>query len=249
MQPLKKQSLVDDMIKEVFEYIDTSGLKPGDKLPSERELMEIWQASRTSVREAMKALEFAGVVTIKRGDGTYLNETNKLLDMNYVPSDSSILTNHPYIKQIMEARTLMELQLLPLAIERITDAELSDLEKRNEDMKAAKEAGDKDAYVQSDVAFHLTLAKAAKNDVLWDFLNSVIFRAFKQLTDKQVITVDSFYESCLDTHEELLKAIRMKDLTLATKLLTMNTRSSSKAAERSYLSTASSEASKTLDNI
>ncbi|MFU0788375.1 FadR/GntR family transcriptional regulator [Cerasibacillus sp. JNUCC 74] len=69
----QKQKVYQGVLKEIRQYIVTHHLQPGDKLPSERELAEILHAGRSSIREALRAMELLGLIETKRGEGTFLS--------------------------------------------------------------------------------------------------------------------------------------------------------------------------------
>ncbi|MDI6601957.1 MAG: GntR family transcriptional regulator [Thermoanaerobacteraceae bacterium] len=96
-------------------------IKPGEKLPGERELAEQLRVGRACVREALRALLLAGIISIKPGDGTYVNKVNSQFFNDLVNTKFGLLFQKDDFLQLMEARKILESQLAKLAAERATD--------------------------------------------------------------------------------------------------------------------------------
>ena len=140
-----------------------SDLKPGDKLPAERELTESLRVGRSSLREAVKALRAVGAIDVVAGGGMYVGRGgSKALAK---PLSWAVLLNASSLQQTIEAREILEVQLAPLAAERVTEEELTGLRHLLARMRAAHNAPE--AYLSADVQFHLTIARASKNDILY----------------------------------------------------------------------------------
>lgn len=137
-------------------------LKVGDKLPSERELAEMFQVSRVPVREALKIMEFMEVLQYVPGDGMYL----KSVDIKDLLSkiDFMIETSSDFISDLFEARQALELKAVELAAMKRTDADLLAMEKcLNEMEQDIYNGGD---GIQAATSFHTEISKASKNKVI-----------------------------------------------------------------------------------
>lgn len=155
--------MFDEVVTRLGDFIMQSGLKPGDKLPAERELTESLRVGRSSLREAVKALRAVGAIEVVAGGGMYVGRGgSKALSK---PLSWSILLNASSLQQAIEAREILEVQLAILAADRITGEELEASRHLIERMRAAH--NDTEIYLLADVQFHLTIARAAKNDVLY----------------------------------------------------------------------------------
>lgn len=73
-EPLKKTTLTEQIIEQIAGMITSGQLKPGDKLPNERDLAEMFHVTRSRIREALRALSLVGMLTIKPGDGSFVSE-------------------------------------------------------------------------------------------------------------------------------------------------------------------------------
>lgn len=154
--------LYEIIIKRVKVMILEGKLKVGDKLPSERELAEMFQVSRVPVREALKIMEFMEIIHHIPGDGLYL----KSIDIKDLLSkiDFMIETSSDIISDLFEARQAVELKAVELAAMRRTEADLADMHRTLNDMEAdIARGGD---GIQGATAFHTAISKASKNKVI-----------------------------------------------------------------------------------
>jgi GntR family transcriptional regulator, transcriptional repressor for pyruvate dehydrogenase complex len=163
LEPIERRSVYDEVVVRLGEYIVQRGLKPGEKLPAERELMESLRVGRSSLREAVKALRAVGAIDVVAGGGMYVGRggTSALSK----PLSWAVFFNSSSIKQAIEARKVLETELAALAAERLTDEDLAAIRGHFEQMRAAQHDGA--AYLAADVAFHLAIARAAHNDILY----------------------------------------------------------------------------------
>ncbi len=170
-----KSTVSDTVIDQVMQLIRTGQLKPGERLPTEHGLAAQLGVGRSSIREALKALEALGLVT-RRPEGSFVSKDfalPALTKMMYF----DILARELEIKDLYQARRLLETHLGELAAERITDEELAELEQ----ICAAMESTPDDhiqQHVNLDRDFHRKLCEVAGNPVLtrlWDVSFEVLF--------------------------------------------------------------------------
>ena len=154
--------LYESVIEQIMNLIKNNKLKPGDKLPPERELAEKLSISRGSLREAFRVLESRGLIKSKPGGGRYIREIRK----NGHNSTENIISSleKSSILELLEAREMLEIKIAKIAAQRATpeDIELikEALNKINEEeeLKHGKET-------ESDTEFHLAIASASHNFV------------------------------------------------------------------------------------
>lgn len=120
IKPLQKHTIVDDIIKVLFQMIDDGFFIPGQKLPGERDLSLKLNVSRTSIREALKSLSFVKLVIVKPGDGTYLTKDEGLLLSIKEQYNPNIMIKGITFRQAYESRLIFEPELSKLAAERAT---------------------------------------------------------------------------------------------------------------------------------
>ncbi|MBE5100261.1 FadR family transcriptional regulator [Bacillus aryabhattai] len=154
----------------------TSGqMKPGDRLPSEMELIEDLGVSRPILREALSALEILEIITRKTREGTFFNEK-----VGSHPFSVMLALSADNLPAIVEARMTLELGLVTLAAEKITDDQLKELK---ETIDAIANSKDND-YGEIDKEFHRIIALSANSSVFEGMIHSLLVAHDK--TDREI---------------------------------------------------------------
>lgn len=161
---IKKSTLSDSIIKQIFEMITQGNILPGQKLPSERDLAEALSVSRPSIREAMRSLRTLGIIDVRTGDGTYLNENIDQLSDFRVKN----LLNKYSILELTEARKLLEVEIAALAAERATEENKEIIRESFNNMLKCN--NDPEAFLKADFEYHMAIAEAAQNKFLAEML-------------------------------------------------------------------------------
>jgi len=164
-----RDALPEQIAQRLIALITERHLKPGDRLPPERELSAEMGVSRSSLREALRALSMLGVAEMRQGDGTYLTELNPETLMR--PVGLVLALSDAGLSELFEARKLVEPGLAALAAARITDAAAEELLHCAE--ASAEVLADADAFMWHDIELHALIAKAADNAILSRLLESV----------------------------------------------------------------------------
>jgi len=201
LEPIERRSVYDEVVVRLGEYIVQRGLRPGEKLPPERELMESLRVGRSSLREAVKALRAVGAIDVVAGGGMYVGRGGTTALSK--PLSWAVFFNANSINQAVEARRILETELAGLAADRVTDDELAALRGHLDQMSAA--ASDPAAYLAADVAFHLAIARAAHNDVLYYALEMLqhVVRAWI----RRILRKANGEPVSLDEHARILAAL------------------------------------------
>lgn len=161
LEPVHRSRLYEQVVDRLREHIDTTGLKPGDRLLSERELAEQLGVSRTSLRQALTALEVMGLIEIRHGDGVFITHPPE----EVLPSLADALVyEHEQLPAIIEVRQAIEAQTARLAAIRRTPADVATLDAAITAMEQAIAAGEDTA--EADRAFHDGIVTAARNPLL-----------------------------------------------------------------------------------
>src|SRR5207247_5586153 len=160
--PIKSTRIYQEIVRQVKAMIAEGRLKSGDQLPPERDLAEKFVVSRTSVREALRALESLGLVEIRPGEGTFVREVS--VESMIEPLALVMASHREAIGELFEARRLLEPAIAALAARRATPDELAEMERILEDQAKAIAAG-KTGLTQ-DAAFHAAIGAAAHNGAL-----------------------------------------------------------------------------------
>jgi GntR family transcriptional regulator, transcriptional repressor for pyruvate dehydrogenase complex len=165
--------LADTVASELEARILDGSLKPGDLLPSERELAVELGVSRPPIREAIQKLASKGLLTTRHGLGTRVTDR---LEAHFVDPWQEMLKGHPMLQRdILEFRQMLEGQAAYLAAERALDVDIQRLDTVYAELCAAYDGNDAKACIDKDVAFHQAIAEAAHN-VLIGHLNASLMR-------------------------------------------------------------------------
>lgn len=169
-----RKRLYEEIAARIEAHLRARKFKPGDRLPPERELAQQLGVSRPSLREAMIALETAGLIEVLVGSGTFVRA---LAPDGFKLPWSSVGDAGPGVREQFEARKLVEPELAALAAEHVTKAQIDTM--RRAVFEAAAKFAKGELAEAEDYAFHVTLAEASRNTVLaalvrhlWDLRRS-----------------------------------------------------------------------------
>ena len=163
--------LYEKIVEQIEKRIVDGELNAGDKLPSERELAIQFGVSRTSIREAMKALTLRGLIVVTPGRGTFItDQTSQALrhSMNLMFQVGKMDAN----RYLLELREILEPEIAAMAASRATQENLEAMREAVEAMDRSMD--DVSAYVEADLDFHLSLAESAHNPIILSLLDSLI---------------------------------------------------------------------------
>ncbi len=209
VKAIKRQSLSEQVVESILQYIKDNDMKPGEQIPTESEFAELFQVSRTSIREAMKALSINGVVSSTPGKGTFLQP--KAMN-TVIGQDGTLQTKaRATIAQIMELRTPLEVLAVGLAAER---GNLKEFEELEEIIKMYKEAvSSKDCWVQWGTKFHERIAEMSRNPLLVSTL-----RLLSNMVEQYRENLAEFYEDksfYIENQKRICDALMRRDVDAA----------------------------------
>ncbi len=192
------------IIEQIQKLISTGKLKPGDKLPPERVLSEKFGVGRGYVREALKKLEFYGILKTYPQKGTFVSSLGVKTLEGLI---TNVLNIEPHdLESIMEVRSLLEVHAARLAATRATDEEIGELKAMHEDFRNCVEEGA--TGLEADHLFHLKIASVSRNSVLRSLIGlitpDIIFMSKNAPPDTR-------YNYTLKEHEEVLEGIISRD--------------------------------------
>jgi GntR family transcriptional repressor for pyruvate dehydrogenase complex len=204
-RPIRPHRTFEQAVAQIADAITNGSLRPGETLPGERALAAAMDVSRRTIREAVKVLADAGVVEVMRGPGggTYVRS-------EIVPADLTfhVETHVSELSDVLEARRLIEPRVAQLAG---VYAELEDFEELDRIAAFQREhASDRERYLALESRFHLTVARVARN--------SVLYETMKNLFGRVLIAADLAFDTGsegaaipLDIHQRTLEALRTRD--------------------------------------
>jgi GntR family transcriptional regulator, transcriptional repressor for pyruvate dehydrogenase complex len=208
LKAVEKKRAYQDVVSQILTLIKGGKLKKGDQLPTERDLAESLKVSRTTVREAIRSLESMKMVESRQGNGTYVLANKDIEVQNLC---SALFHERDDLMDIFHVRNIIEPSIAQLAAERATPAEIKELENIVDQHEANLSAGS--TTIDTDTAFHMALAQAAKNRVLGRLINALI----DLLAESRQAALQSGRrgEESLKGHRNILLAIEKGDGTAA----------------------------------
>jgi len=207
--------MADFLYKNVSNQLEETikDIPVGTKLPSEREMAIEYGVSRNVLRESLRLLSEKGILNIMPGKGVYVAADEKQKFTNRL--EDYLLRNDSSLTDIVEVRQTLELAVFQKAVERATDDDIKKLEKIYQKMEDNRNNISK--FNESDMQFHICLAKCTKNSVYPIFINT-----FYQLTDKKLFMITQLYPirvvSAQREHMALINAIKNRDIETAIKI-------------------------------
>ncbi|HMJ62908.1 MAG TPA: FadR/GntR family transcriptional regulator [Bryobacteraceae bacterium] len=183
--------------------------KEGERIHPERELSHELGVGRASLREALKALELIGMIESRVGDGTFVCERSTFLSRPLLWAITGNGTTR--VDELVESRLVLECEMAAFAATRANSDDLNAIEEGVRLMQAG--LGNPTALLESDLKFHLAIAKAAHNQIL---LNAVqMIRSLMRQWMLVTLHVPGVEKQVLSQHRQILNAIRAKDAQLA----------------------------------
>jgi GntR family transcriptional repressor for pyruvate dehydrogenase complex len=209
LTPLQPLSLKEQTKQELRRLIDAGALRPGDRLPSERELSEQLHVSRGTVREAVQFLRALGLVEIRHGSGTFVSDASgdeQALQANW---RAWTARHSQRVHELLEVRKGIETLATELASLRQGAGGVAEMEQGLARMEAAAAAGDVTALVQADLQFHHGVAEAAENRALLELLTLI----GEQLTRERaaVLSMTERSERSIEECREIYAAVMAGD--------------------------------------
>ncbi len=207
---VQSSRLYQQIVDQIETLILEGKLRPGDQLPSERELAEQFSVSRTAVREAVKALNEKGLVTIESGRGTFITQgvtkaLRRSLDWIVQSGEGNPLAD------LVQVRSILEPEIAAIAAEMASEADLAALEHAVGVMESA--LSNADVYVEADLEFHLALAKATQNRLIPTLIDPIVDLLREQR--KGIFLVSGGAQRGQFHHKAILEAVKQRDAAAA----------------------------------
>jgi DNA-binding FadR family transcriptional regulator len=206
--PVRRKKIYEEIVERLEAMMLDGTLSPGNVLPAERDLMESFQVGRSSVREALFALQRMGLVSIRNGERAYVTTPSADVVVNELAGAvRHLLTRPEGARELQNARILHEVSLTRNAAVHATQEDL-------EALKAALDAnlaamGDTSAFTRTDVAFHLVLAKIPKNSIFVSLHTALASWLSEQRTTS--LKVEGAEQAAYEAHEAIFRAVSARD--------------------------------------
>ncbi len=211
----KNLKMYQEVLLKINKIIFEDKLSEGDRLPSERELAYRLNVGRSSVREALRILELLGLISTRRGDGTFIDDhtSHRLVEI----VASYILKNNKSKKDLLEFQKLIELDIIKLAAERMDENYLNQIDTILKLSEYKIKLGENPA--EEDYLFHKTIALASGNNLLYktwlklvEYGNTVI----------ETLETSMDFETSIIEHRGILKALKEKNVKEAEYLMRLH---------------------------
>ena len=198
---------------QLMDLIELKKLSPGDKLPPERQLADLLAVSRPSLREALHILQAQGLVQIKHGQGTFVQEPIVAQELR-----ASMMTKTHGLNELFDAREVLEVPASKWAAEKATkeDIRLLRTTLNQIDTVTASHPIDFDQLQLLDAKFHLTIVGVAGNRFINQTLN--VLQDVMRMSMETTLRLPGRSEISRSEHSEILMAIENGDGELASKL-------------------------------
>lgn len=198
-------SISEEIAQQIMDLIASGDLKPGQRLPSERDLCKNFGAGRSSLREALRCLSILGVLNARVGEGTTVaSDGGKFLGKI---TEWRMITEKHDIENLLEVRIGLEGVSAANAALRATQKELEHLEELISQMKGAVQ--ERKHFASLDLEFHLALARASGNDFLIDLISMIRSQLARGLT--KVLLLPNAIPLSLKEHIAVFEAVRKRD--------------------------------------
>ena len=219
-------SLSERIVAQVEKLISSESLKPGDRLPSEREMAELLGVSRPSVREAVRMLEARGRLKVRHGNGVFVEAPRPQRELQAALAETELTLNELYAM-----REVLEVHAAAWAAESAGPEQLATVRAALDKLNAASDAGEEpDQLRQLDAAFHLAIAAVAGNRFLRQ--TSHVLHNMVLAGMQTTLLIPGRIEVARRDHERIYTAIVARDPAAARRAARAHIRGAHAAAAR-----------------
>ncbi len=213
-EPIRPKKISEEIVEQIKKLIAKGELKPGDRIPSERDLATMLGVSRPSVREAILVLEAMGFLDARQGGGTFVRALTEASITD--PLAKLVEKKDPeLLRALVEVRMGLESWAAYLAAQRAEPHEIAEMRRLFEVMAEQATRGGWDPEIDAD--FHYAITAASHNSLQMHVLDSVhtLFHATIQVALMEFYRQQGHIEKLLTQHREIMEAIAAHDPELA----------------------------------
>ena len=213
LMPVERNTLVQSVVDQFTALIKDGTLAPGDRLPSERELMKRLAVGRSTIREALRSLAMMNLVDLRPGQGSFVKDLGVQTVIR--PDLLAILLDRSVTVDLLEVRKLIEPATVELAAHRATAEDLENLQTILERCRSARAAGEPTAELSAQ--FHVAIARCTHNGVLVMFMESILGLLTERGSKLEHIPGFTGWEAT--SHREIADALQARDAHQAHRLM------------------------------
>jgi GntR family transcriptional repressor for pyruvate dehydrogenase complex len=206
LEPIKKTRMSEDALEQIKDLILSQDLGPGDKLPSERNLVQILGISRAPVREALRMLEIVGMVEVRQGKGVFVKNRNSDLS---VPLQTWLSDRKEALESAFETRLLLEPAAAQLAAFRARDKDLEAMEQALHQFFEGVVAQNIVKLIEADMRFHALIAAASGNKTIHFIMETLTRFVFEGW--KATLRSPGRAQRTIEEHAQIFEAIKKGD--------------------------------------
>jgi GntR family transcriptional repressor for pyruvate dehydrogenase complex len=207
-----KKTVADQVIDQIKALLLGGDLRPGSRLPPERQLAEMLGVSRPSLREALRALEYAGVLETRVGEGVFVSDGSGMLPSNI---QMSHLLRQYALEEMIEVRKVLETAGIRRAVARASEEDIAAVEKAHEDSRAL--LANREGFAASDYAFHQAIVDASGNSIFAAMLQTM--RRMMSEFNMELLATVKGRKAVIRHHGAILDALSRRDAAQAAELL------------------------------
>lgn len=212
----RKITLVASIVEQLVEHIQSGTLQPGDKLPSERQLIQMLGVGRSSVREALQGLVMMGLVEVRPGHGSYVKSNLHSFIPDLSKPDLSDNLQREMRLQLIEARRMIEVEIAGQAAARAKPQQLDHWRATFDDYVRYIDDFSDPRYLAAHADFHLSLADMSHNPFNVMLVNAAIRAVPQTLRERELgfpkwIDLQQLRQSQVKLHRDILDAVANRD--------------------------------------
>jgi len=204
IEAIETESIPQRVVDRITRMISDGQLKPGDKLPPQRELACSLGVGFSSLREALQSLQVQGLLEIKRGQGMFVTQDLATPLANHM--NLSLLVKGRFTRDLFELREILECNIVVLAAKRATAEDIQKLGRLTSAMADSIERKDAAELNESNIQFHAALAESAHNSVI-----PLLFSRLGDVLWQQIRFPNSFSPENFQYHRDVYLAIKDRD--------------------------------------
>ncbi len=231
-EPVRRRKLYEEVTNGLLDFIQSEKLKPGDQLPSERELMTWFEVGRPTVREALQNLERLGFVTISHGERARISQLDfgRVFEQMGVTTQFLLNKSDKMMGEMKEARLLFERQMVRRAAETGTEEDVAALRELVRQQAAAKDEQNAGSFMRCDMQFHTRIASVGDNSIYPAVSMAILSWLQKFYLDQ--LRVSGSEDLTISEHLAIVDAIEKRDADQAENALCDHLNRSNKLYQR-----------------
>lgn len=214
--PVKTSKVYEQVIEQIKTMVQDGKLKRGERLPSERDLVDMFNASRTSIREAIRSLEVLGFIECRHGEGNFIKQDNQ--DTLLQPLSLMLLLKESKPEDVLELRKILEVESVTIAAKKIEFSQLRELGAIRQILKTTK---DVEVNARMDKEFHIKIARVSGNALTENLLSTIntLIDSFVKTPRGEFLLSDKHHETLALQHQKIYESLEKNDVAMAKKTM------------------------------